>query len=218
MHQKGYNEDMHIMKVWLLAWKKHWLRLICLSCSLGLVSAICNLKNCWWWCVKILKCRPWERGLHTQTYLFEWLCPKATCSELTCRKTSERFFGEKLVFQLKYIFHMRCLFSLRHSNFLWEGWEVCKETLWSLLLLQTGTSWFCFFVLKFLNTISKFSASEAMSGTSSHLYSNGYFCVFQEARNKNQMILVLKKEHTLSQCTSFRGNYHLSLLQKVLQW
>lgn len=40
MHQKGYNEDIHIMKVWLLFWRKHWLRLVCLSCSLGLVSVI----------------------------------------------------------------------------------------------------------------------------------------------------------------------------------
>lgn len=142
-------------------------------------------------------------------YLFEWLCPKATCIEITCRKTSERFFGGKLLLQLKYIFHMRHLFSLRHCNFLWEGCEVWKEILQGLFLLQTGTNWFCFFVLKFLNTISIFSAKEAMSGTSSHLYSNGYFCVFQEARNTNQMILVLKKEHALSQCTSFRGNYHL---------
>lgn len=175
---------------------------------------ICNLKSCWCWCVRILKCRPWERGLDIQTYLFEWLCPKATCIELTCRKSSERFFWWKV--SISFIWG---------ACFPWDAPTFCEKA--EKFEKRLSRVFYCykrvqidfiFFVLKFLNTILKFSAKEAMSGTSSHLYSNGYFCVFQEARNTNQMILVLKKEHTLSQCTSFRGNYHLSLLQKVLQW
>lgn len=105
-------------------------------------------------------------GLEKEAYIckciyFSDSAQKQTCIELTCRKSSESFFGGKRLFRLKYIFHMRHLFSLRHCNFLWEGCEVWKEILQGLLLLQTGTNWFWFFVLKFLNTILKFSAKRS---------------------------------------------------------
>lgn len=213
MHQKGYNEALHIMEVWLLSWKKHWF--VCPAHG-GFVSGICNLKSCWCWFVAILKCRPWERGLHMQTCIWVTLA-WSNWYWITCRKASESFFGGKLVFQLFFLY-LECLFSLRHPNFFENSERLKSDTLESFMATNRHIFFLFVFYFKFLTTILKFSATEAMSGTSSHFYSNGYFCVLQEARNMNQMILVLKKEHTLSHCTSFRGNYHLSLLQKVLQW
>lgn len=100
----------------------------------------------------MLKCRPWESRLTctnvTLTRIWVTL-PHSSSYWVNLQKILWKVSGGKLIFQLKYIFHMRCLFSSRHSNFLWEGWEIWRETLQSLLLLQMGTNWFWFFVQVF---------------------------------------------------------------------
>lgn len=82
------------------------------------MSQWCNPMNCRCWCAIPFVCSPLKGG-REGTCIFEWLCLNVT--EITffffCEKTNKT----------KHLFHMRCLFFLRHSNFLWESWGVWKN-------------------------------------------------------------------------------------------
>lgn len=144
MHQKGYNEGLHVMEVWLLSWKKHWF--VCPAHG-GFASGICNLKSCWCWFVAILKCRPWERGLHMRTCIWVTLA-WSNWYWITCRKASESFFGGKLVFQLFFLY-LECLFSLRHPNFFENSERLKSDTLESFM--ATNRHIFFLFALFFIS-------------------------------------------------------------------
>lgn len=146
----------------------------------------------------------WREG----TCIFEWLSKRNWYYFFFffCEKTNKA--------KQNTFFIWGACFSWDIPTFCEKAEEFERTTLESFVA-TTSTNWIFVVVLKFLYTVLKFSAKEMMSGTSSHLYSNEYFCMFQEA--KNQTILVLK-EGTYSLPVYLLQRKLPSLLQKVMQW